>query len=177
MLAESAGPALDAVVFSSQAGNLAHPPGLLHGIAPLAASNGQKGDNTVEDLVTLGSAIAGASGSGGMALISSRADAIRLVMRSYGASEDVVVPLISSAVPERTVIAVALNAVAAAMGTPTFDTSTVTNLTMDDAPPAWPTGPVASTFQTFSVAVLMELNVSWALRAPSALAWMDSVDW
>jgi hypothetical protein len=186
LLAESAGQALDAVLFSNQAGNAAHPPGLLAGIAPLTPSTGGTGTNKtdafLDDIVVLASAVAPVSGSGKVAIIGNLAQILSAAYRVFRES-DKVIALPSSALPPGTVIAVACNAVVGAMGVPEFETSTQATLHMSDAPTAIAgsgttlASPVSSLFQTASIGTKMHLPASWALRDPRGAAWMQNVTW
>src|SRR5215203_5318117 len=70
LLSESAGQALDAIVFSADPGSEDNPPGLLAGIASIPpAAIGQ--DPMKSDLISLGDALAPVAGAGGVALIGS----------------------------------------------------------------------------------------------------------
>jgi hypothetical protein len=185
LLAESAGPLLDAVVFSNSAGDLSHPPGLLYNVTPITPSTGGAGASTseaaIEDLIALGAAIGPVSGAGQIALIMNVAQHIALAYRTYR-QELNVIPIPSSTIPAGTVVAVACNAVVAAMGAPEFEASTSASLHMSDTPTAIGSGgslavPVSSMFQTASVATKMELPVSWALRSPQGVSWVQNTIW
>lgn len=177
MLSESTGPALDAVVFSNQAGSAAHPPGLLNGIAGLTptAAAGNKTDIFLSDLQALVAAIGPVAGASPVVFIMNPAQAISMQYRSFLNVTPIM--LTSSYVAMGTIIAVAVNAVVSAMGVPTFETNTQATLSMNDTATAWPGGPVASMFQTASVAIKMILDVSWALRSTQGVAWMAGVNW
>jgi hypothetical protein len=178
MLGESAGPVLDSIVFSNAAATADHPAGLLNGIAPLTPSTGgggaNKTDATMEDLVSLGAAIAPVSGASKIVLVMNVAQYISMAYRTYREAEDVIA--LPAAIPAGTVIAIAANAVASAMGVPEFETSTQATLVMDPAT-TWPSGPVSSMFQTASIAIKMILNVSWARRSNQGVAWMQNTIW
>jgi hypothetical protein len=185
LLAESAGPLLDAVVFSNSAGDASHPPGLLYNVTPITPSTGGAGTSkteaATEDLIALGAGIGPVSGAGPIALIMNVAQYISLAYRTYRQAEDVIL-IPSGTVPPGTAIAVACNAVVAAMGAPEFEASTSASLHMSDTPAAIGSGgslavPVSSMFQTASVATKMELPVSWALRSPLGVSWIQNAIW
>lgn len=177
MLAESAGPALDAVVFSDAAASAAAPAGLLNGLSAIPADSGAgKSDAMIADLAALGGAIGPIAGAGPVAIVTNLAQTLSLLFRSGGTAPNISI-LTTGALPPGTVVAVAGNAVASAMGVPEFDTNTQTTLSMNDSATAWPGGPVSSMFQTASVAIKMILNVSWARRSNSGVAYMTGVAW
>jgi hypothetical protein len=177
MLAESTGPVLDAAVFSNAAATSARPAGLLNGIAGLTpdAGTGQKSDAMVADLSKLAAAIAPVSGGSKIAIIMAAGQFVAFASRSARDQENLII--IPAALAAGTVIAVATNAVVSAMGVPEFETSTQATITMDDAPQPWPAPPVSSMFQTASVAIKMELPVTWARRSATGVAYMTAVNW
>ena len=92
--------------------------------------------------------------------------------------------LTSAALPEKTVIAVAANAIVSAVeGTPAIDASTVASFHRETSPAPIVTNagtvayPVGSAFQTDEVALRMRWPLSWALRSSAGLAWMQGVVW
>jgi hypothetical protein len=174
MLGESAGPALDAVVFSNAAASAAHPAGLLAGITPLTAATAGS-EAFVSDVETLGAAIAPVAGAGGIKFITSPGKVASTRYRIFGVSPEDWIP--SSAVPAGTVIAVASNAVVSALGAPEFESSVDATLTMDNAPGAFPAGNVQSMWQTASIGVKMYFPVTWALRSPTGVAFIQNVNW
>lgn len=179
LLAESAGPVLDAAVFSNAAATSARPAGLLNGIAALTAT-GAGTEAMGTDIKLLGTAIAPVAGGSRIALIMNATQAITFAMKSYREAPNAVV--LAGNVPAGTVIAVVLNAVVGAVGVPAFDASTQATLHMDTAPAAIVSGgtvatPVISTFQSANVAVKMVLDASWVKRSASGVAWMQNVNW
>jgi hypothetical protein len=177
MLAQSLGPVLDAAVFSNAAATPAQPAGLLNGIAPLTEDpgTGQKSDAMVADLAKLAAAIAPVAGASKIAFVGNLAQITAIVTRGGGQNANIIA--LAAAVPEGTVIAVAVNAVVSAAGVPEFEISTQATLTMDSAPAAFPAPPVSSMFQTASVAVKMVAPATWALRSPQGAAWIQNANW
>jgi HK97 family phage major capsid protein len=178
MLAEAAGPALDAAVFGSGAGSANVPAGLLNGVsATTPAAAGPVYDAILADLGALGGAVSGVAGNGEIVFVMNPAQAITAKLavqpdagyRIFG----------TNAVAPGTVIAVATNALASAVGVPAFETSTQATLQMDDAASGslMAAGPVSSMFQTSSVALKMIMPATWARRAPGGVAYMTNVNW
>jgi hypothetical protein len=182
LLNESAGQALDAVLFSATAATAAQPAGLLNGITALPAATGGAYDAMLADISTLGSAVGPVSGAGKIALIMNLGQSLSLLTALLPDTPNVVI-IASGGVPAKTVIAVACNAVVGAMGLPEFETSTQATLHLSDtATPIAGSGvtlasPVTSLFQTASIGTKMHLPVSWALRDPRGVAWMQTVTW
>jgi hypothetical protein len=184
-LRDSVGPSLDAVLFSNAAGvPELRPPGLLNGIAALTPSAATtKGDAMVEDLVALASAVSVVAGKSFIVFVMNPAQAIALGLRSLGAFTYDVLP--SSTVTAGTVIALAVNALASAVGeAPALDASKEAVVHEEDASPAaivTPAGtmasPLRSYFQTDSIGLRLKWPVSWALRDARAVAWMSGVTW
>lgn len=182
LLAESAGPALDAAVFSTAAATSARPAGLLNGIAAITATAGGGLEAMVTDIKSLGTAIAPIAGGSKIALIMNPTQAIIFAMRSYREPANAIV--LAGNVAAGTVIAVVLNAVVGAVGTPAFDASTQATLHMDTVPLALvPSGgavassPMSSMFQSANVAVKMVLDASWVRRSASGVAWIQNATW
>lgn len=184
LLAEAAGPALDAVVFSDLAGNAAHPPGLLNGIAPLTASTGGSGSNKtdalLDDLKTLVAALGPVAGATPIIFV---ANPLQVVGADYRLARALGNFFPSGAVPVGTVIGVAVSALVSATGVPEFTTATHATIHMNDVPLPIVDGAgvvspgVRSMFQTASVAIKMEMPATWALRAPNAVAYIEGVAW
>jgi hypothetical protein len=178
MLASSAGPALDAAVFSNAAASADSPAGILNGLTPLTASAATGiNDSLIADMTGLGGAIAPISGSGPIAFVMNPAQLFSLTLRTFRSMEPDILLLPSGSLPVGTVIGVALNGLVSAVSPPEFESGTHAMLSMNDAPTAWPGGPVQSLFQTASAAVKMVTWVSWAVRSPLAVATVSSVKW
>jgi capsid protein len=179
VLIESVGPALDAILFSTAAADATHPPGLLNGITPLtpAASGPTKGEVVVDDIQKLALAVAPVAGTGNVIAVAAPDAAVALAMRVPSSLEW---PILSSAsLAPRTVIIVAANAVVSAVdGVPQVDARGEVAVTYADPPvPIDGATFVGSTFQTDSVALRLRWPISWGLRDPRGIAWMQAVNW
>jgi hypothetical protein len=186
LLAESAAPALDLAMFSANAAVPGRPAGILNGITPLTAATSalSRYDALIQDLGNLAGAIASAAGGADIAFIMNHAQAISTFVITPRPFTAVQVNVLSTnAVPAGTVIAVALNALVSAIEAPTFDTATETTLHMSDTPLPLVSGtgvvavPQSSMFQTDRIAIKMVTNVSWGVRSPIGVAWMQNVVW
>jgi hypothetical protein len=178
MLAESAGPALDAVVFSTAAATPAAPAGLLHGITPLTASAAPEFfDALAADVAAVIGAIAPVAGAGRVAFAMNPTQYFGVLLRTYNSMQNDVIMLGTASLPAGSLVAIALNGLVSATSPPEFETGTQTMLSMDSVPPAWPNGPVMSMFQTASTAIKMVEKVSWAVRSPQAIAVVNGVKW
>jgi hypothetical protein len=178
MLSESAGPALDAVAFSSAAATPDAPAGLLHGITPLTASTAPEFfDALAADVAAVIGAIAPVAGAGRVAFVMNPAQYFGVLLRTYNAMANDVMMMATASLPAGSLVAIALNGVVSATSPPEFEMGTQTTLSMNDAPVAWPGGPVTSMFQTASTAIKMVERVSWAVRSPQAVAVINGVKW
>jgi hypothetical protein len=83
-------------------------------------------------------------------------------------------------------VEVAQSVLATAAGDdPQITAAAETSVVMNDAPPQFSTpgspnvaaAPIASTFQTDSVAVKVRLPATWALRDPRGVAWLTAATW
>jgi hypothetical protein len=185
-LIESTGPALDKVLFSAAAG-IAHerPAGLLNGITlltPSAAGGQSKGEVLVDDLQQLASAVAPVAGNGDIVLVASPDAATALRMRLPVTVQWPV--LVSTSLPAKTVIAIATQAIVSAIGgAPQIDASGQVELVRDTAPTAIddaltaPMQLVGSLYQTDEIALRMRWMISWSLRTPAGIAFMQNVNW
>jgi hypothetical protein len=177
MLIESIGPALDAALLSNAAGVPGlSPPGILHGVAPIAASASTGLAGMAADLAAIATAIAPASGSGTPLLIAAAPQAVSLALL---APREVWPVVMSAALPAGTVIGLVPEGLATILGLPRLDLAKHTTLHMDDTPNDLLSGstPVRSVFQTDSQALRLIQDATWALRSPSALAWVQGTKW
>ena len=172
-LLESVGVGLDKVLFSNAAGTPGlKPPGLLLGLTALTpAAAGPTAMAT--DIGALITAIAPAAGSG-FAIVAAPGQAVMLQLT--GNLPNV---FASSALPDKTVIAVAPKALAAVLETPRIEASSQAVVHMEDTTPGAvvASAPTRSLWQTNSVGLRLISPVSWALRSPNAVAFMDAVNW
>jgi Phage capsid family len=182
VLAESCAPALDASLFSANAGVAGlKPPGLLYGITPSPASTATPAiEAMISDLATLGAAVAPFSGNNGIAYIASAAQAIAVNLRLRPRYP----VLATNALPAKTVLCVATPAlVSATEPVPQIDSATET--LVNEADPAQaivlPNGgtasPTRSLLQTDSVSLRLRLPITWALRTSGAVAYIQNVNW
>jgi hypothetical protein len=183
-LIESAGPAIDKVMFSTSAAG-AGPAGLLAGIAPLtaAAAGGDKASALVDDLQKIATAFGSVTGNSGAVLIAAPAHAVALRLRLLGAVEWPV--LTSASLAAGTVIGVATRAVVSAVeGAPQIDAGREASVHWSDSAPADIVGsggavasPVGNVFQKDSIALRLRWPITWGLRSSSGIAWMQNVNW
>jgi len=181
LLAESAGPVLDAAVFSANAASADAPAGILNGIAPLAANTGGAGANVtdafLEDLKTLAAAVAPVAGSSQIKLV---VNPVSGLSAAYRVPMDVEARMIfTSAIPAGTSIAVVPTAIASSLGVPTFETNEQATLAMNDAPAPglMADANVRSLWQTASVGIKMILEATWARRSNQGVAWIQGGVW
>jgi hypothetical protein len=179
VLRESAGPALDAVLFGSAAASSSKPAGLLNVVTPLTATTGGGEEAAIRDLSALAAAVAPLGGSA-ITFVASPATAVRLSARIHSPLPYPV--LASAALTAGTVVAIAHNALAVAVDpTPDIEASAESVVHMDTVPaPISASGAAVSTrslWQTNCVAIRVILEVSWALRASGAVAVVNSVTW
>jgi hypothetical protein len=94
--------------------------------------------------------------------------------------------LSTSALPAKTVLAIAPAALASAFDpVPQIEASReVGSMHMDDTAPVEIVSgsgvvarPAMSVFQTDDIALKMKMHASWVLRAPGALAWVQNTVW
>jgi hypothetical protein len=185
VLTESVGLALDAAMFSVTAGDADRPPGLLLGIAPLTPSaNADHNQACIEDVGTLAAAVSVVAANGPLVFVCAPKQAVTLRLRTFLFPYTV---LASSALPDKTVVCVAANTLASATDPlPRFEISdkgatlhhddTPVDISTPGSPPVM-AFPVVSTFQADQVALRMIFEMSWGLRSPSGLAWMQNVVW
>jgi hypothetical protein len=92
----------------------------------------------------------------------------------------------SSVLADKTIIAVASNCLVSALDpAPTFEVSNAATLVMRDDPTALGTvgtpnvvgAPARSLFQSDAIGIKVRMEVSWALRSSSGLAYMSAVNW
>jgi len=186
-LSEGFAAALDAALFDSTAGDATRPPGLLNGISPLTASNDPDALQAMRlDVAKLAGAVAAVAGDGSaIALVASPAQAVSLVLWGSG---NLIYPVYgSSALAAGTCIAIATNALCSAVDpAPRFDISRASAMHMVDTSPAAigtpgtpavVAAPTRSLFQTDTIGLRLCLEVSWALRTSSGIAYMTGTGW
>jgi Phage capsid family len=177
MLIESLGPAIDAALFSNAAGVPGlSPPGVLHNITPIAASASTGLAGMTADLGAIAAAIAPASGSGTPMLIAAPSQAVSLTLL---APREVWPVVMSAALPAGTVIAIVPEGLATVFDLPELAMVRDATLHMDTTPNSdlHSSVPIRSLYQTDSLALRLLQNASWALRSPTALAWVQGATW
>jgi hypothetical protein len=173
MLIEATGPSLDRVLLSNAPASAAHPAGLLNGIAPLPPAA-----DLIDNLVRVASAVAPVSGNGQIALVAAPAQAAAINLRLPRAPAYPV--LVSTSLPSGSIIAVALPALVSAVEVPRIDASTDAVVHEEKNAPAINIGgmsviPLRSFFQSDTVGLKLCWPISWALRDPRGIAWMQGV--
>jgi hypothetical protein len=179
-LKESASYGLDAAFFSASAGTPAAPAGILNGVAALTPStNADTWAAMISDLSAIGGAVARVAGSD-VVFVAAPEQALAVALRA----PDFGPVLASRALPAKTVVAVAANAVASGFDSaPVIEASRETELLLDTAPgEIVPQGgsltyPTGTLFQGDKLALKMRMEAGWTLRAPNTVAWMSSVSW
>jgi hypothetical protein len=170
------GLALDNVLFDANGADAIRPAGLRYNIAALPPSTaGTSSEAMIEDLAAVTGSVAKVGGPIAVVVAPERAISLSLRLPRdppfaiYG----------SPGVGADDVIAIAVRGLAAAVdAVPQVETSRAATLDMESpAVPVLEGAPVRSLMQTDVVATKVRFGASWALRAPSAVAWMQSVAW
>ncbi|WP_167561320.1 phage major capsid protein [Bradyrhizobium sp. AS23.2] len=175
-LVESTAPAIDRVMFSTNAPTAAAPTGILNGIAPIAASvNTTPSEAMADDLCVLVQAVSPYAGNSNVVWVMAPAQATRLFLRAERLSYPV---LQSSVVNPGVVICIVVNAVAAWLGAPEVVTSKEAT-TQDDTAPGDinSAAPSRSDFQTDSVSLRLRWPLSWAVRETGAISYVTATKW
>jgi hypothetical protein len=173
ILVEATGPALDRALFSASAAAPDRPAGLLFGIAPLPP-----GANLVDNLVAVVSAVAPVAGNGAVAVVVSPTQSVAINLLLPRQPPFAV--LTSATLAPGSIIAVALNALVSAVeGPPQIDASRDA-LVHEETGPRQDIGggimatPLRSYFQSDTVGLKLRWLISWALRDPRGVAWMQA---
>jgi hypothetical protein len=185
-LGESLALALDARMFSPLAADTITPPGIFAGVAPLTASTATiPSEAMAEDLSAVIGSVSAVAGNNPIVLAMSPRQAANVRVRTdIGGSYEV---LASSALPDKTIAAVATNALfSVGSTTPEFQFGFEGAVHMEDTTPlaigtpgAPPTvaAPTRSLFQTDCVSLRMRFPINWASRAPAGIALIQNVTW
>lgn len=183
LLVDAAGRALDASLFSNTAASSARPAGLLNGVTAqtAAGASGTLQDRALADVRSLVAAIAAGGGGGNIAFLAATAQAITLQ-----ATTNLPV-IIAPSLTAGTLVAVDVGALAWAGDLPPkIETSRSAVVHMEDAAPAAigtagtpnvVAAPVRSLFQTDSLALKMELPITWLKRSATAVQYVSAVNW
>jgi hypothetical protein len=179
-LVEGAAQGLDAALFNANAATADAPAGLLNGLAPLAPSTATPlGDAMAVDLALLGGSVARAAGAD-LIFVSAPEQSLAIALRSPSFDYPV---LTSKTLTKGTVIAVAAPAIASAFDpTPLLDASREVEVQMADPASAINDGsgmsaPVASMYQSDTVALRLRMDAAWILRASGGISFMNAVSW
>jgi hypothetical protein len=175
-LGESLGLAIDTALLSSVAATTTTPAGIFNGVTPLTASTQTiASEAAVEDLANITAAVNAVSGNNPVILVASFKQAASLRARM-----DIQDALPCSTLPANTVAAVASNGLASiADSAPEFMVTTEPSVFMDTVPGAIGTtgGTQKSIFQEDIVAIRIKFKLTWVLRSPAAVAWVQNVTW
>jgi hypothetical protein len=144
---------------------------------------GAKDEAMKTDLVALASAVSVVAGKSSIVFVMHPAQAVAVGLRSLGAFTYNVLP--SNALAAGTVIALAVNALASAVGdAPALEHTTEGVVHEEDANAAaivTPAGtmamPVRSYFQTDSIGLKLRWPVSWTLRDVRGVAYLTGANW
>jgi hypothetical protein len=184
-LVDSTAPSLDAAVFSNAAAVPGlRPPGILNGASAITASaSTSKAEAMDDDLCKLVETIAPFAGNGSVAFVCSPAQATRIMLR---AERPPGLVLMSGALASGTVVALATNALAAAVEPVRIDaakSAVIHEETTTPLPIASPGSPIVvaaptrSLWQTDSVALRVRLPCSWVIRDSRAVSVVTATKW
>lgn len=179
-LGEAVSLSLDAGLFSTAAGSMTRPAGLLNGVTPQAGALGGDDEAMFADLNYLATAVAPVAGER-ITFVASPKQAAKIALQ--GPRPFPYEMRASQALAEGTVAAVATNLVASRIDpTPTFSASEEALVHMVDAPlPIVESGvtadPVRSMWQTDSIVMRVILGVTWARRASGGVAVVTGATW
>src|SRR5262249_47325200 len=163
---------LDTKLFDDQPGDGIRPAGLRNGIATSTASTATDTTEAMfADLETIIRAVAPVAGGGQIAIVADAARAASISMRVPGAAPTI---LPSGGVAPDMLIAVATSALASATGGVEIASSKQTHLHESDTPSTVLWAPSRSLFQTDASAMKVRLETSWAVRDPTAVAWLQT---
>jgi hypothetical protein len=181
-LIDAAAASLDAALFSNTAAVAGlHPPGILVGATTVTPSTDTNKVGAMDDdLSALVQAISTYAGNGSIAFVAAPYEATRIILRA----EKTGPVLMSNALAKGTVIAIATNALAAAIEPTEIDVSRSATFHEEDTTPLPIVGaggqaaaPARSLFQTDCVALRLRLPVSWITRANGAVAVVTGTTW
>jgi hypothetical protein len=191
---EDTGAILDPILLDATASSTSRPAGLLNGVS--AVGTGFAGGDyqaVREDFKALLAPFFAADASDGIAVIMNPAQGLNLSMMEGPVGDPAWFERIRSRVTiiESTratagrLIAVRTSDFAGAGGDPEFDVSEQATIHMEDTTPleivsgTGPTtaDPVRSLWQTNSMGVRMLMDVSWTMRRPGMIQWVNGTSW
>jgi hypothetical protein len=169
-LMESTGPALDSKLFDKlPATPELRPAGLLNGITPIASTN------MISDLANLAAAVAAKAGNRGVTFIASPKQAVAI---AFGVQTNPFAVLVSTTLPDGTVICAANGGVIYAADDPQIDSTNAATLHMDTAPvEVGSTAPLHAAFQKDVLGLRLKWPISWARRDDQAIAFIENAGW
>jgi hypothetical protein len=181
-LTEAAGLALDAKMFSADAGTAAAPAGLFAGVTPLTPTSGGGAapiESATSDIGNLFGALASNGAGKAAILVAAVPQATRLKMVA-GPKFDIDI-LTSTAMPAGTIAAIeAASFVSGFSSVPEFRTGRDATLHFEDTSPADPImggTPVKSMFQLDAISLRMDVQVSFGLRAVGHAQFITGCTW
>jgi hypothetical protein len=181
-LRESASIGLDSVLFSSNVATPDQPAGILNGItANTPSTNTDTWSAMIADLSLIGGKVVRVAGND-LIFVCAPEQSLAISLRAPDLNYTV---LTSKALPAKTVIAVAANAIVSGFDpVPVVSASIDPEIVPDTAPPGLIVPPGGgftnqtwSMFQSDRVALKMTMNATWALRSPNAIAFIQNVTW
>lgn len=186
---------LDSILLDNVAGDAIRPAGLLNGVTALTATTGGGQAAILADIRKLRAPFDSANNGTNLVLLMNPAQEVGLALTpaadgQLGWTSSVLSRykiITSTAIPVGRVIMVNAGDFVTATGdVPEFEMSNEATLHMEDSAPlaigtagtpATVAAPVRSLFQTATMGLRMLMDVSWALRRPGSVQWIDGVTW
>lgn len=186
---------LDSILLDNVAGDAIRPAGLLNGVTAITATTGGGQAAILADIRKLRAPFDAANNGTNLVLLMNPAQEVGLALTpaadgQLGWTSAVLSRykiITSTAIPVGRVIMVNAGDFVTATGdVPEFEMSNEATLHMEDSAPlaigtagspATVAAPVRSLFQTATMGLRMLMDVSWALRRPGSVAWIDGVTW
>lgn len=186
---------LDSILLDNVAGDAIRPAGLLNGVTALTATTGGGQAAILADIRKLRAPFDSANNGTNLVLLMNPAQEVGLALTpaadgQLGWTSSVLSRykiITSTAIPVGRVIMVNAGDFVTATGdVPEFEMSNEATLHMEDSAPlaigtagspATVAAPVRSLFQTATMGLRMLMDVSWSLRRPGAVQWIDGVTW
>lgn len=187
---------LDTLLLDATAGSATRPAGLTNGVSSLTESTAGGYQAILEDLQALASPFDAANAGRNLVLLMNPAQARLLAMTpgpnasGFGWADQFLGEfsrIVSTTIPAGNVYMIDAADFASAAGeAPEFEVSEQAVIHMEDTtplqistagtPPAL-AHPTQSMFQTAQLALRMIMDVTWAMRRPGMVQWMDDVVW
>lgn len=186
---------LDSVLLDNVAGDAIRPAGLLNGVSALTATTGGGQAAILADIRKLRAPFDAANNGTNLVLLMNPAQEVGLALTpsadgQLGWTSAVLSRykiITSTAIPVGRVIMVNAGDFVTATGdVPEFEMSNEATLHMEDSTPlaigtagspATVAAPVRSLFQTATMGLRMLMDVSWSMRRPGAVQWIDGATW